>query len=100
MTYPTEDTTMTVQEIVERHIYLLKKADIRLPDSTRAKYRLPDGKWVIRRWDSPRISGADRRSVISIRAFVSLVGTETVWPIRLNPEEMLLVKALPTNKGD
>lgn len=95
MAYPAEDTLMVVREVVSKHIYLLNRADIRLQDSTRSKLRLTIGTWVIRRWDTPRFD--DRtKSLLRIRAFVSLMGTEKTIGVMLEPHEVLLVKGLPS----
>lgn len=93
MTYPTEDTLMTVREIYDRYFHLLRRADIRLQDFTRSRYRLPVGTWIVRKWEHPTyVNGQFPRRV---RAHVSLMGKEETQPIVLPPEEMLLVKGLP-----
>lgn len=93
MAYPTEDTLMTISEIIERNIHLMTRADIRLQNFTRSRYRLPIATWVIRKWEAPRRQ-ADGTLSSRIRAHISQLGREETRPIVFNPEEVLLVKGL------
>ena len=98
-TYPTDDTLMTVRDIIDRHFHLLWRTDIRLPDSIRSQHRLPSGEWVIRKWGNPRRSATDKRKLFRVDAHISLIGTEHTIPIKFEPHETLLVKGLPSLKS-
>lgn len=95
MPYPTEDTEMTLAEVIAAKIHLEDMSDVRLTESIRSRVRFPIGLYVIRRWGNVRVSGSTGK-YLPMTCHVTMLGREDGrQPVKLYPEDVLMVKALP-----